>query len=173
MDDMKKVVSLSLALFIFGAVVAGLIIYLTPLKNKNLIAPTVHKIDPEEFYRDSIENPEKYFLVDIRPPELVPLEYPENSVSIPLVLLANEIDKLPRDRTIVIFCQLVSSEIVAYQMLEHNGFTNLLIIDGALPSWKAVRLPLLQGEAEAVRELAEKIKKLKQDFRAAVGGIEG
>ena len=46
-----------------GVLLAALVIYLTPLKNLNMIEPRIKDVPPAEFYKDFSVNPEKYVFI--------------------------------------------------------------------------------------------------------------
>jgi len=46
-------------------VVTILVVYLTPLKNLNIIEPTIKDIDPASFYTEFLLNKDKFLFIDV------------------------------------------------------------------------------------------------------------
>lgn len=136
--------------FIFtaaGVLIAILLIYLTPLKNLNLIEPKIQDISPAEFYEDFSQRSEKYVFIDVRPQSSYLAEHAKGSINIPLHLLYFERRNLPkRGKTIVLICSGGVASGVAYGYLEHYGFLNLRRIDGGIGAWKAAGLPVVSEQ---------------------------
>lgn len=128
-----------------GLLLGGILFYLTPLKHINIVEPLPKKISPVEFYEKFQKEKGKYLLIDIRSEEYRAQEYPEGSVYIPLNTLVGEINALPRNKSIVIFCESNFSATAAYHVLQNNGFLDLQIIDGGRTNWKKEGLPLIEG----------------------------
>ncbi len=143
-----------------GLLIGGILFYLTPLKHLNIIEPIPKKIQPVVFYEAFKKNPGKYLLIDIRSEEFRAQEYPEGSLHIPLNTLAGEVNALPRDKSMVIFCESNFSATAAYHILQNNGFLDLQIVDGGRTAWRQAGLPLIQG-TDAQKQLANEIIDLK------------
>ncbi len=143
-----------------GLLIGGILFYLTPLKHLNVIEPLPKKIQPAVFYEAFKKNPGKYLLIDIRSEEFRAQEYPEGSLHIPLNTLAGEVTALPRNKSVVIFCESNFSATAAYHVLQNNGFLDLQIIDGGRTAWKQAGLPLIQG-TDAQKQLANELIDLK------------
>ena len=136
---MKKEALLS-ALGAAFVVAAG--IYLTPLKNLNVIAPRIKDVAPQAFYEEYKKNPDRFVFVDVRPAEVYNRGHAEGSINIPLHQLYTERRYLPKSgREIVLICSGGSASGVAYGYLEHYGFLNLRRIEGGIEAWEAAGLP--------------------------------
>lgn len=153
-------ISIAFGYVCVGLLVSGILFYLTPFKHLNIIEPLPKKIAPVTFYKLLKQNPDSYLLIDIRAEEFRSQEYPEGSLSIPLNILAGEVNALPRNKSIVIFCESNFSATAAYHVLQNNGFLDLQIIDGGRMGWNQAGLPLIQG-TDAQKELANQIIELK------------
>ncbi len=126
-----------------GVLLAALVIYLTPLKNLNMIEPRIKDVPPAEFYKDFSVNPEKYVFIDVRPEESYAKEHAKGSINIPLTQMYFERTKLPKSgKTIALICTTGISSGVAYGYLEHYGFLNLRRIQGGIEAWRAAGLPV-------------------------------
>lgn len=65
------------------------------------------------------------FLLDVRTPEEHSREAVEGSVNIPITELKNNLDQLPKDNLIIVYCASGNRASSAIEMLELEGFTNL------------------------------------------------
>lgn len=140
------------AIFGAGALCAVLVVYLTPLKNLNLIEPRIRDIDSKEFYTALQNDPSRYVFIDVRPQSEYQQEHAKGSFNIALFLLYDERKNLPKSgKTIVLICGGRRASGVAYGYLEHYGFLNLRRIAGGIDAWKAAGLPT-EGEAVERRE---------------------
>lgn len=139
-----------------GLLIGGILFYLTPLKHLNVIEPLPKKIQPAIFYEAFKKNPSTYLLIDIRSEEFRAQEYPEGSLYVPLNTLAGEVNALPRNRSVVVFCESNFSATAAYHVLQNNGFLDVQMIDGGRTAWKQAGLPLIQG-TDAQKRLANEI----------------
>ena len=118
-------------------------IYLTPLKNLNLIESRIHDIDPQAFYDLYVQNSDKYVFVDVRPESAFSKLHATGSINIPLHLLYDERRVLPKSgKTIVLICSGGRASGVGYGYLEHYGFLNLLRVDGGIENWQLQGLPV-------------------------------
>ena len=153
-------VGTSLGYIGMGLLIGGILFYLTPLKHLNVIEPLPKKIQPSVLYEAFKKNPGKYLLIDIRSEEFRAQEYPEGSLHIPLNTLAGEVNALPRNKSVVIFCESNFSATAAYHVVQNNGFLDLQIVDGGRTSWKQAGLPLIQG-TDAGKQLANEVIDLK------------
>lgn len=140
--------------------VTVLVVYLTPLKNLNIIEPTIKDIDPKVFYTEFLKNKDKFLFIDVRPVDAYNAVHAEGSINIPLHTLYDERHNLPKkNKQIVLICSGGRASGVAYGYLEHYGFLNLRRIDGGIENWLAQGLPIVSEKAiEEVRELIGKEK---------------
>lgn len=123
-----------------------LLIYLTPLKNLNMIPPTVTDIDPKAFQANFLENPEEYIFVDVRSEEEYYKEHAEGAINIPLHMMYDARYTLPKtEKEIVLICSKGRASGVAYGYLEHQGFLNLKRIEGGISHWIDEGLPTVKS----------------------------
>lgn len=147
-----------------GLLIGGILFYLTPLKHITILQPAVKKIQPTVFYEAFQKNPDRYLLIDIRSEEFRAQEYVKQSIHIPLNVLVGELNALPKDKSIVIFCESNFSASAAYHVLQNNGFLDVRIIDGGRGAWKEAGLPLVQG-TDMQKQVASEIINLKNQLR--------
>lgn len=127
------------------AIVAVLVIYLTPLKHLNIVAPTMNEVDPMAFYKDFSAHPEKYIFVDVRTPSEYGLAHPKGAINIRIADLSdpNIRAQLPKSgKQIVLTCTDGKLAAVAYGYLQNMGYLNLLHLTGGLQQWALDGLPV-------------------------------
>jgi len=141
-------------------VVTILVVYLTPLKNLNIIEPTIKDIDPASFYTEFLLNKDKFLFIDVRPADAYNAVHAEGSINMPLHTLYDERHNLPKvDKQIVLICSGGRASGVAYGYLEHYGFLNLRRINGGIENWLAEGLPVVSSRAvDEIKDLLEKEK---------------
>ncbi len=144
MEQKSRPIFIYVGYFIVGVILTAVAIYLTPLRHINVISNRVDFIKPQEFYNDFKASPDKYVLIDIRP-EFLRFDYPENAINASIFRLSEEWKTLPKGKTLVIFCEENISESVAYGYLKHQGFRNIIAIDGGRKAWKEAGLPLVKN----------------------------
>jgi rhodanese-related sulfurtransferase len=158
----------SLGFILIGVLLGGVLFYLTPLKHINILQPEVRKIAPADFYDAYQKDPDQYTIVDIRSVEYRALEYLPTSISIPLNILVGQIDALPRDKSIIIFCESNLSSSAAYHIFQNYGFADVRIIDGGRTAWKEEDLPLESGDTDKIK-IANEVIRLKKQLGAKPG----
>jgi rhodanese-related sulfurtransferase len=68
-------------------------------------------------------------------------------VNIPQADLASRIGELPRDRLIIVICQMGMRAVRAAQFLKQAGFTQVATVCGGTSAWCGAGQPLVTGEA--------------------------
>lgn len=120
-----------------------LLIYLTPLRHVTLVTPTMHEMDPKEFYTDFSAHPEAYLLVDVRSPDIYTSAHAKGAISIPVENLYEEKNTLPHSgKKIALICTTGRLAAIGYGYLESQGFTNLVHIEGGMVNWVTEGLPV-------------------------------
>lgn len=132
-----------IAIGIAAALLATLVIYLTPLKWINLVEPPIHDITAAEFYAEFEKNPDNYIFIDVRDASVYDTAHASGSINKPIGTLFDGHKLLPKSgKQIVLICSSSRLAGVAYGYLEHQGFFNLLRIEGGVQAWFAAGLPL-------------------------------
>ncbi|MCF7483371.1 FAD-dependent oxidoreductase [Vibrio sp. J1-1] len=96
------------------------------------VANNIIKGDATAIHYDEIDNlSENQILLDVRNPgELESVGYLEGAINIPVDQLRHRMDELPKDKEIVIYCQVGLRGNVAYRQLVNNGFRARNLIGG-------------------------------------------
>jgi hydroxyacylglutathione hydrolase len=85
--------------------------------------------------------------IDVRTPREHQQKCVEGSVSVPLNHLIETLDKLPRDRPILVYCAGGYRSSIAASLLQRNGFAHVSEIAGGIAAWEAANLPVRQAPA--------------------------
>ncbi|EGQ8672069.1 FAD-dependent oxidoreductase [Vibrio cholerae] len=96
------------------------------------VANNIIKGDATAIHYDEIEKlSENQVLLDVRNPgELESIGFLEGAINIPVDQLRHRINELPKDKEIVIYCQVGLRGNVAYRQLVNNGFKARNLIGG-------------------------------------------
>lgn len=125
-----------------AAVVVACAIYLTPLKWLTFVEPSIHDIDPQEFYAAYQADPDKYVFIDVRPGDVYATLHAAGSQNMPLHMLYDTRHTLPKTgKEIVLICSGGRASGVGYSYLEHFGFYNISRIEGGIEKWVMEKLP--------------------------------
>jgi rhodanese-related sulfurtransferase/biotin operon repressor len=86
---------------------------------------------------------EKYLILDVRPGSEYAYTHIPGAVSIPLITLAEQMEKLPKDKEIVVYCRDYYSRLSdhAVRLLLTNGF-KASRLDGGMSEWKSQGKPV-------------------------------
>jgi rhodanese-related sulfurtransferase len=126
-------------------IVAATCVWVTPLRYTQLFPPPhIREISPRAFYALAQKQPNQYLIIDVRQADAFKVEHLPNSQNIPVANLYDMRTTLPRSgKTIVLICGSNSASGVAYEYLQHYGYTNLMRISGGVPAWALSNLPLV------------------------------
>ncbi len=134
---MKKV-SLSNIAFIV-VIAAGFLYY---LYLKGYIFANFENLEPKEAYQLLQKEKDKIVLVDVRNPEEIKTDGKiPGSILIPLGTLAQNIDKLDKNKKIMVYCHSGMRSVSAARLLSSVGF-KVLNIKGGILNWKSEGLPV-------------------------------
>jgi NADPH-dependent 2,4-dienoyl-CoA reductase/sulfur reductase-like enzyme/rhodanese-related sulfurtransferase len=116
----------------YSAAMDNLIVAADILKNK--LAGQARGISPHEVKR-KFDAANDFILLDVRSPA----EYDEVGIAgaklIPLGMLRERLDELPRDKEIVTFCKISLRGYEAQKILDAAGFLNTKFMDGGILAW--------------------------------------
>ncbi|NOH43343.1 CoA-disulfide reductase [Vibrio cyclitrophicus] len=96
------------------------------------VATNIIKGDATPIHFDEIDNlGDDQLLLDVRnPDEMKTVGYIEGAVNIPVDQLRKRMNELPKNKEIIIYCQVGLRGNVAYRQLVHNGFKARNLIGG-------------------------------------------
>jgi len=87
--------------------------------------------------------------IDVRAAREREQKYIAGSLSIPLNHLAEKLDALPKDRSLLVYCAGGYRSSIAASLLERNGFDRVSEIAGGIVGWEAAGLPVLTTQPSA------------------------
>jgi hydroxyacylglutathione hydrolase len=81
--------------------------------------------------------------IDVRAPREREQKHIAGSLSIPLNHLAEKLDALPKDRSLLVYCAGGYRSSIAASLLQRSGFDRVSEIAGGIAGWEAAGLPVL------------------------------
>lgn len=119
-------------------------------------------ITPKEAHQKR-NDPEAIFL-DVRTPAEIRECSLGECTSVPHDKVAHcpDLDKLPRDQSIVLVCGSGQRAGMAGKVLAEKGFTNLVVMEGGMQEWRRHELPVKTGKT---------IMSLERQVRITAGGL--
>ncbi|WP_224956849.1 FAD-dependent oxidoreductase [Geomonas subterranea] len=116
----------------YGAAMDNLIVAADIMKNK--LSGHARGITAREVKR-KLDDGDDFILLDVRSPA----EHGEIGIAgaklIPLGMLREKLDELPRDKEIVTFCKVSLRGYEAQKILDAAGFTDVKFMDGGIMAW--------------------------------------
>ena len=106
----------------------------------NLLSGRVKTVN----YKDLQELKDEIMLIDIRTPQDFDAGHIENAVNIPLTALRNNLDAIPHEKKVVLYCRYGAGSYAAARILENRGFDNIYILNGGMELYGEI----LRDEAE-------------------------
>ncbi|MCW3787109.1 FAD-dependent oxidoreductase [Plebeiibacterium sediminum] len=100
---------------------------------ENIIKGLFKPLSPFKFHK---RIKKECFVIDIRTPEEVSIEAIEDSVNIELDKLRENLDRIPKDKKIMIYCGVGLRGYVAARILKQNGFEDVYNLSGGLKVYK-------------------------------------
>ena len=86
-------------------------------------------------------------ILDVRKPAEHEAGHIEGSINIPLNHLRERLNKVPRDRRLMVHCAGGYRSAIAAGILQQEGFTRLEELVGGIGSWEAAKFPLVASAA--------------------------
>ncbi len=104
---------------------------------------------PPELFQDLADSPNA-LLLDLREPEEYRRVHLQGVRLFPLRRLIEHLDKLPRDRTLLLCCRSGRRTSRALRVLDDQGFEHLYGLRGGIFAWRAKRLPVITDDESPV-----------------------
>lgn len=96
----------------------------------------IPSVDPE-----TVASGEDLFLLDVREPDEYVNEHIEGAVNIPQAEIASRLHEIPRDREIVVACQVGGRSLRAAQFLAQAGYSGVTSLRGGTEGWRGAGHP--------------------------------
>ncbi|GFE62490.1 FAD-dependent oxidoreductase [Geobacter sp. AOG2] len=116
----------------FAAAMDNLIVAADILKNK--LSGHARGVSPREV-REKMEAEEDFILLDVRSPGEHEATRIAGAKLVPLGVLREKLDSLPKDKEIIAFCKISLRGYEAQKILDAAGFTNVRFMDGGILTW--------------------------------------
>jgi glyoxylase-like metal-dependent hydrolase (beta-lactamase superfamily II)/rhodanese-related sulfurtransferase len=110
-----------------------------------LIAKTERLSAP--FAAEFLSSSQPPLVVDVRGPREREQKHIGGSLSIPLNRLAENLTRLPRNRSLLVYCAGGYRSSIAASLLQGRGFDSVSEIAGGIAAWEAAKLPVRNAEA--------------------------
>ncbi len=85
--------------------------------------------------------------IDVRAPREREQKHIEDSLSMPLNHLAENLKTLPKDRHLLVYCAGGYRSSIAASLLQRGGFNHVGEIAGGIAAWESAKLPVHGGQA--------------------------
>lgn len=105
--------------------------------------PSLPEISPREL-KQKLDANESVFLLDVREPIEYDIVHLEGAQLIPLNTLPHNVESLPSDREIVVYCHHGTRSLYATAYLHQNGFRDTKNLVGGIDQWATEIDPTLQ-----------------------------
>lgn len=104
------------------------------------MANTFDNITPQQIATTDAK--EQYTLVDVRTPEEYQQGHIQGAINIPHNEIADNLDKLPSDKPIVVYCRSGRRAQTALEILSKQGFNDILHLEGDMLGWQSENRPI-------------------------------
>jgi hydroxyacylglutathione hydrolase len=88
--------------------------------------------------------------LDVRTPREREQKHIEGSIALPLNRLADNLQTLPKDRRLLLYCAGGYRSSIAASLLQRNGFSSIAEIAGGFAGWEAAKLPFQAPETSSI-----------------------
>jgi rhodanese-related sulfurtransferase len=103
------------------------------IKTERLSAP---------FAAESLSSSAPPLIVDVRAPRERDQKHIAGSIGIPLNHLTENLEKLPKNQAILVYCAGGYRSSIAASLLQSRGYSNVSEIAGGIAAWEAAKLPI-------------------------------
>lgn len=101
------------------------------------------------FAAELLSSPEPPLAIDVRAPREREQRHIAGSMSLPLNHLAENVEKLPSGRSLLVFCAGGYRSSIAASLLQRAGFAHVSEIAGGIAGWEAAKLPVQAGQTSS------------------------
>jgi hydroxyacylglutathione hydrolase len=101
------------------------------------------------FVAEILSSSKPPMLIDVRAPRERNQKQIAGSLGLPLNHLAENLEKLPKDRPLLVYCAGGYRSSIAASLLQSCGFAQVSEIAGGIVGWEAAKLPVNTAQASA------------------------
>lgn len=90
-------------------------------------------------------------LIDVRnPDEVAEQAYDvKNIINIPLDSIESEMDRIPKDKQVILVCRSGKRSGTAFDLLKEKGYTNIATMEGGILAWEEAGFPVIVSEKKS------------------------
>lgn len=114
------------------------------LKSRPELIVFTERLAPQ-FAAEVLSSEQPPLLVDVRTPSEREQKHVENSVSLPLSRLSNNMATLPKNRALLLYCAGGYRSSIAASLLQTAGFAPVGEIAGGIAAWEGANLPVCRA----------------------------
>jgi hydroxyacylglutathione hydrolase len=100
-----------------------------------------------QFAAELLSSNQPPLAIDVRAPREREQKYIKGSLGIPLNHLTENVEKLPKDRPLLVYCAGGYRSSIAASLLRRSGFDHVGEIAGGIAGWEAAKLPVQTSQA--------------------------
>jgi hydroxyacylglutathione hydrolase len=100
-----------------------------------------------QFAAELLSSSQPPLAIDVRAPRERDQKYIAGSLGIPLNHLTENLDKLPKDRPLLVYCAGGYRSSIAASLLQRSGFDSVGEIAGGIAGWEAANLPVQTAQS--------------------------
>jgi hydroxyacylglutathione hydrolase len=100
-----------------------------------------------QFAAELLSSSQPPLAIDVRVPREREQKHIAGSLGIPLNHLTENLEKLPKDRPLLVYCAGGYRSSIAASLLQRSGFNHVGEIAGGIVGWEAARLPVQTAQA--------------------------
>ena len=97
------------------------------------------------FAAELLSSPQPPLAIDVRTPGERGQKHINGSIGIPLNHLMENLGKLPRDRSLLVYCAGGYRSSIAASLLQRSGFERVSEIAGGIAAWETAQLPVTES----------------------------
>ncbi|AIF50409.1 DsrE/DsrF/DrsH-like family protein [Pelosinus sp. UFO1] len=130
-----------------------------PVNMAGYVASNILKGDHKIIHWDEIQQVDKgsALFVDVRTPLEFGMGSIEGAINIPLDELRGRLQEIPKNKELILFCQIGLRGYLAYRILVQNGYTNLKNLSGGYKTYTAAMQEQSNRDIFRYEELQENI----------------
>jgi hydroxyacylglutathione hydrolase len=114
---------------------------LLSLKSRPELTATTERLSAP-FVAELLSSPQPPLVIDVRTPREREQKHIAGSLGTSLNHLVENLEKLPKDRPLLVYCAGGYRSSIAASLLKHNGFDRVSEIAGGIAGWEAANLPV-------------------------------
>lgn len=85
-----------------------------------------------------VSQPEEQMIIDVRTPDKFQESHIPGAVNIPLAAIRNNLDAIPHDKKVILYCNRGHRAYLTSCILNQRGFDNIFVLSGGMNLWKEI-----------------------------------